>query len=71
VLERNGMRLPVEILENYGIDSETDLSVIDQDMHPRVPLNRFTYDDVSPDSQSPPHTHPRVPLNRLTHVGEL
>ena len=31
VLEKNGLRLAVEILENYGIDSETDLSVLDQD----------------------------------------
>ena len=31
VLEKNGLRLATEILENYGIDSETDLSVLDQD----------------------------------------
>jgi hypothetical protein len=31
VLEKNGLCLAVEILENDGIDSETDLSVIDQD----------------------------------------
>ena len=31
VLEKNGLRLAAEILENYGIDSETDLSVLDQD----------------------------------------
>ncbi len=31
MLEKNGLRLAEEILENYGIDSETDLSVLDQD----------------------------------------
>ena len=31
VLEKNGLRLSADILENYGIDSETDLSVLDQD----------------------------------------
>jgi hypothetical protein len=31
VLEKNGLRLAAEILENDGIDSETDLSVFDQD----------------------------------------
>ena len=31
VLEKNGLRLVTDIFENYGIDSETDLSVIDQD----------------------------------------
>jgi hypothetical protein len=31
VLEKNGLRLAADIFENYGIDSETDLSVIDQD----------------------------------------
>ena len=31
VLEKNGLRPETEILENYGIDSETDLPVIDQD----------------------------------------
>jgi hypothetical protein len=31
VLEKNGFRVSVDILEDYGIDSETDLSVIDQD----------------------------------------
>ena len=31
VLEKNGLGLAAEILENYGIDSETDLLVIDQD----------------------------------------
>ncbi len=31
VLEKNGLSLAAEILENYGIDSETDLSVLDQD----------------------------------------
>ncbi len=31
VLEKNGLRLTADILENYGIDSETDLSVVDQD----------------------------------------
>ncbi len=29
--EKNGFRLAADILENYGIDSETDLSVFDQD----------------------------------------
>ena len=31
VLEKNGLRPVAEILENYGIDCETDLSVLDQD----------------------------------------
>ena len=31
VLEKNGFRLAADIFENYGIDSETDLSVLDQD----------------------------------------
>ena len=31
VLEKNGLRVSVDILEDYGIDSETDLSVLDQD----------------------------------------
>ena len=31
VLEKNGLRLEADIFENYGIDSETDLSVLDQD----------------------------------------
>ena len=31
VLEKNGLRLAAEIFENYRIDSETDLSVLDQD----------------------------------------
>ena len=31
VLEKNGLRPAAEIFENYGIDCETDLSVIDQD----------------------------------------
>jgi hypothetical protein len=31
VLEKKGLCQVVDILENYGIDSETDLSVIDQD----------------------------------------
>ena len=31
VLEKNGLGPAAAILENYGIDSETDLSVIDQD----------------------------------------
>ena len=31
VLEKNGLRPAAEILENYGIDSETDLPVLDQD----------------------------------------
>ena len=31
MLEKNGLRLAADILENYGIDSETDLSVLDQD----------------------------------------
>ena len=31
VLEKNGLRLAAEILENHGMDSETDLSVLDQD----------------------------------------
>ena len=31
VLEKNGLRPVAEILENYGIDSETDLLVLDQD----------------------------------------
>ena len=31
VMEKNGLRLAAEILENYGIDSETDLLVLDQD----------------------------------------
>ena len=30
VLEKNGLRLAADILENYGIDSETDFSVLDQ-----------------------------------------
>ncbi len=32
VLEKNGLRLAVDIFENYGIDSETDLFVFDQDI---------------------------------------
>ena len=31
VLEKNGLRLAADILENYGIDSETDMSLLDQD----------------------------------------
>ena len=31
VLEKNGLGLAAEILENYGIDSETDFLVLDQD----------------------------------------
>ena len=31
MLEKNGLRLEADIFENYGIDSETDLSVLDQD----------------------------------------
>ena len=31
VLEKNGLCLAADIFENYGIDSETDLSVLDQD----------------------------------------
>ena len=31
VLEKNGLGTSAEILENYGIDSETDLLVLDQD----------------------------------------
>ena len=31
VLEKNGLRVATDILEDYGIDSETDLPVIDQD----------------------------------------
>jgi hypothetical protein len=31
VLERNGLGPAAEILENYGIDSETDVSLLDQD----------------------------------------
>ena len=31
VLEKNGLRLAADIFVNYGIDSETDLSVLDQD----------------------------------------
>ena len=31
LLEKNGLRLVTDIFENYGIDSETDLSVLDQD----------------------------------------
>jgi hypothetical protein len=31
VLEKNGLGPAAEILENYGIDSETDLLVLDQD----------------------------------------
>ena len=31
MLEKNGLRLAADIFENYGIDSETDLSVLDQD----------------------------------------
>jgi hypothetical protein len=31
VLEKNGLGPAAEILENYGIDSETDLFVLDQD----------------------------------------
>ena len=30
VLEKNGLRLESDIFENYRIDSETDLSVLDQ-----------------------------------------
>ena len=31
VFEKNGLDLAADILENYGIDSETDVSVLDQD----------------------------------------
>ena len=31
MLEKNGLCLAAEILENHGIDSDTDLSVLDQD----------------------------------------
>ena len=31
MLEKNGLRPVAEILENYGIDCETDSSVLDQD----------------------------------------
>jgi len=31
VFEKKGMYQTVDILENYGIDSDTDVSVIDQD----------------------------------------
>ena len=31
VLKKNGLGPAAEILENYGIDSETDLLVLDQD----------------------------------------
>ena len=31
VLEKNGLGPAAAILENYGIDSETDLLVLDQD----------------------------------------
>ncbi len=31
VFEKNGLRLEVDILENYGIGSETDVSLVDQD----------------------------------------
>ena len=31
VLEKNGLLPAAEILKNYGIDSETDLPVLDQD----------------------------------------
>ncbi len=31
VLEKNGLGLEVDILENYGIGSETDVSLVDQD----------------------------------------
>ena len=30
-LEKKGMNQTAEILQNYGIDSETDVSVLDQD----------------------------------------
>ena len=31
VLEKNGLRPAADILENYGINSETDVSVLDRD----------------------------------------
>ena len=31
VLEKNGLGPAAEILENYGVDSETDLLMLDQD----------------------------------------
>ncbi len=31
VIEKKGLHQAVDILENYGIDSETDVSVLDQD----------------------------------------
>jgi len=31
VIEKNGLSVVVDILENYGIDSETDVSFLDQD----------------------------------------
>ena len=37
VLEKNGLRLAADIFENYGIDSETDLSVFDQDDFTKLP----------------------------------
>ena len=32
VLEKKGLHQAAEILENYGIDSETDMSVVDRDV---------------------------------------
>ena len=31
VLEKKGLHQAADILENYGIDSETDVSLLDQD----------------------------------------
>ena len=31
MLEKKGLRQAVEILENYGINSDTDVSVLDRD----------------------------------------
>ena len=31
MLEKNGLSVAADILEDYGIDSETDLPVLDQD----------------------------------------
>ena len=37
MLEKNGLRLEADIFENYGIDSETDLFVLDQDDFTKLP----------------------------------
>ena len=45
VLEKNGLGLAAEILENYGVDSETDLLVLDKDDFSKL-VSRDQRDEV-------------------------